>query len=129
MRQAALKNGSTEPIRDDGIPQVRPAHEAQRSMEAAVANDGFTEITDPVKLTAPGPIAVVSKRVPSGACRSPMRPPEQPLRWQNYIIAMGLAAVRKRVRADRGVRDGRWERLTLQPGEPGGKTWGLIGSG
>lgn len=46
-----------------------------------------------------------------------------------HTIAMGLALLRKLVHADRSVRAGRWERLTLQPSELGGKTWGVVGFG
>ena len=46
-----------------------------------------------------------------------------------HTIAMGLALLRKLVHADRSVRAGRWERLTLQPSELGGKTWGVVGLG
>jgi len=46
-----------------------------------------------------------------------------------HTIAMGLALLRKLVPANRGVREGRWERLTLQPSELGGKIWGLVGLG
>jgi phosphoglycerate dehydrogenase-like enzyme len=46
-----------------------------------------------------------------------------------HTIAMGLALLRKLVHADRSVRAGRWERLTLQPAELGGKTWGVVGFG
>lgn len=46
-----------------------------------------------------------------------------------HTIAMALALLRKLVRADRGVRAGRWERMTLRPAELGGKTWGVVGLG
>jgi phosphoglycerate dehydrogenase-like enzyme len=46
-----------------------------------------------------------------------------------HTIAMGLASVRKLVRANCSMREGRWERLTLGPSELEGKTWGLIGFG
>jgi phosphoglycerate dehydrogenase-like enzyme len=46
-----------------------------------------------------------------------------------HTVAMGLALLRKLVHADRSVRAGRWERLTLQPSELGGKTWGVVGFG
>jgi len=46
-----------------------------------------------------------------------------------HTIAMALALVRKLVRANAGVRAGRWDRLTLEPSEIGGKTWGVIGFG
>ena len=42
---------------------------------------------------------------------------------------MALALVRKLVRANAGVREGRWDRLTLEPSEIGGKTWGVVGFG
>jgi phosphoglycerate dehydrogenase-like enzyme len=42
---------------------------------------------------------------------------------------MGLALVRKLAPANNGVREGRWERLTLEPSELGGKTWGVVGLG
>lgn len=45
------------------------------------------------------------------------------------LVAMALALLRKLVRADRGVRAGRWERMTLRPAELGGKTWGVVGLG
>ena len=46
-----------------------------------------------------------------------------------HTIAMGLALLRKLVHADRSIRAGRWDRLTLQPSELGGKTWGVVGLG
>ena len=46
-----------------------------------------------------------------------------------HTIAMALALVRKLVRANAGVREGRWDRLTLEPSEIGGKTWGVVGFG
>jgi phosphoglycerate dehydrogenase-like enzyme len=46
-----------------------------------------------------------------------------------HTIAMALALVRKLVRANAGVRAGRWDRLTLAPSEIGGKTWGVVGFG
>jgi glyoxylate reductase len=46
-----------------------------------------------------------------------------------HTIAMALALVRKLVRANAGVREGRWDRLTLEPSEIGGKTWGIVGFG
>jgi phosphoglycerate dehydrogenase-like enzyme len=46
-----------------------------------------------------------------------------------HTIAMALALVRKLVRANAGVRAGRWDRLTLEPSEIGGKTWGVVGFG
>jgi hypothetical protein len=46
-----------------------------------------------------------------------------------HTVAMGLALLRKLVPANRSVREGRWERLTLQPSELGGKIWGVIGLG
>jgi len=46
-----------------------------------------------------------------------------------HTIAMALALVRKLVRANAGVREGRWDRLTLAPSEIGGKTWGVFGFG
>jgi phosphoglycerate dehydrogenase-like enzyme len=46
-----------------------------------------------------------------------------------HTIAMALALVRKLVRANAGVREGRWDRLTLAPSEIGGKTWGVVGFG
>jgi phosphoglycerate dehydrogenase-like enzyme len=46
-----------------------------------------------------------------------------------HAIAMGLALLRKLVPANRSVRQGRWEQMTLQPSELAGKTWGLVGLG
>ena len=46
-----------------------------------------------------------------------------------HTIAMGLALLRKLVPANRSVREGRWEQMTLQPSELPGKTWGLVGLG
>jgi phosphoglycerate dehydrogenase-like enzyme len=46
-----------------------------------------------------------------------------------HTIAMGLALLRKLVPANRGVREGRWEQMTLQPYELAHKTWGLVGLG
>jgi phosphoglycerate dehydrogenase-like enzyme len=46
-----------------------------------------------------------------------------------HAIAMGLALVRKLAPANSSVRAGRWERLTLEPSELGGKTWALVGLG
>ena len=46
-----------------------------------------------------------------------------------HTLAMGLALVRKLVPANSSLREGRWERLTLEPSELGGKTWGLVGLG
>jgi len=46
-----------------------------------------------------------------------------------HTIAMALALVRKLVRANAGVRACRWDRLTLEPSEIGGKTWGVVGFG
>ena len=46
-----------------------------------------------------------------------------------HTIAMGLAMLRKLVPANRSVREGRWEQMTLQPSELAGKTWGLVGLG
>ena len=44
-----------------------------------------------------------------------------------HTIAMGLALLRKLASANSSLREGRWERLTLEPSELGGKTWGLVG--
>src|SRR5260370_13516461 len=44
-----------------------------------------------------------------------------------HTIAMGLALLRKLVPANRSVREGRWEQMTLQPSELAGKTRGLVG--
>ena len=46
-----------------------------------------------------------------------------------HTIAMALPLVRKLVRANAGIREGRWDRLTLAPSEIGGKTWGVVGFG
>ena len=46
-----------------------------------------------------------------------------------HTVAMGLALLRKLVPANRSVREGRWEQMTLQPSELAGKTWGLVGLG
>jgi len=46
-----------------------------------------------------------------------------------HTIAMGLALLRKLIPANRSVREGRWEQMTLQPSELAGKTWGLVGLG
>jgi glyoxylate reductase len=46
-----------------------------------------------------------------------------------HTIAMALALSRKLVRANSSVREGRWDRLTLEPFELGGKTWGIVGLG
>lgn len=46
-----------------------------------------------------------------------------------HTIAMGLALLRKLVPANRSVREGRWEQMTLQPYELAHKTWGLVGLG
>lgn len=46
-----------------------------------------------------------------------------------HTIAMGLAMLRKLFPANRSVRDGRWEQMTLQPFELSRKTWGLVGLG
>ena len=46
-----------------------------------------------------------------------------------HTIAMGLALVRKLAPANSSLRVGRWERLTLEPSELGGKTWGVVGFG
>ena len=46
-----------------------------------------------------------------------------------HTIAMGLAMLRKLIPANRSVRDGRWEQMTLQPFELSRKTWGLVGLG
>jgi phosphoglycerate dehydrogenase-like enzyme len=58
---------------------------------------------------------------------SPMCRPETPPPWQSTLSRRAL--LRKLVPGDRGVREGRWQQLTLQPSELGGKTWGLIGLG
>jgi phosphoglycerate dehydrogenase-like enzyme len=46
-----------------------------------------------------------------------------------HTIAMGLALARELAPANRSVRQGRWERLTLEPSELAGKTWGVVGLG
>jgi D-3-phosphoglycerate dehydrogenase len=46
-----------------------------------------------------------------------------------HPVAMGLALVRKLAPANSSLREGRWERLTLEPPELGGKTWGVVGFG
>jgi glyoxylate reductase len=46
-----------------------------------------------------------------------------------HTIALGLALLRKLIPADRSVREGRWEQMSLQPIELARKTWGLIGLG
>ena len=50
-------------------------------------------------------------------------------RVAEHTIAMGLALLRKLIPANRSVREGRWERLTLQPSELRHKTWGMVGLG
>jgi D-3-phosphoglycerate dehydrogenase / 2-oxoglutarate reductase len=46
-----------------------------------------------------------------------------------HTIAMGLALARKLAPANSSVREGRWERLTLEASELGGKIWGVVGLG
>jgi phosphoglycerate dehydrogenase-like enzyme len=46
-----------------------------------------------------------------------------------HTIAFGLAMLRKLIPADRSVRAGRWEQLTLHPVELQHKTWGIVGLG
>jgi phosphoglycerate dehydrogenase-like enzyme len=46
-----------------------------------------------------------------------------------HTIAMGLALLRKLVSANRSVREGQWEQMTLQPSELACKIWGLVGLG
>jgi phosphoglycerate dehydrogenase-like enzyme len=46
-----------------------------------------------------------------------------------HTIGMALALLRKLVPANRSVREGRWEQMTLQPYELAHKTWGLVGLG
>jgi glyoxylate reductase len=46
-----------------------------------------------------------------------------------HTIAFGLAMLRKLIPANRSVRAGRWEQMTLQPVELQHKTWGIVGLG
>jgi glyoxylate reductase len=46
-----------------------------------------------------------------------------------HTIALGLALQRKLIPANRSVREGRWEQMSLQPAELARKTWGLVGLG
>ena len=46
-----------------------------------------------------------------------------------HTIALGLALLRKLIPANRSVREGRWEQMSLQPAELARKTWGLVGLG
>jgi len=42
---------------------------------------------------------------------------------------MGLAMLRKLIPANRSLREGRWEQLTLHLSELQHKTWGFVGLG
>ncbi|HPW69659.1 MAG: 2-hydroxyacid dehydrogenase [Desulfomonilia bacterium] len=46
-----------------------------------------------------------------------------------HTLACGLSLLRKLSAANQGMREGRWEQLSLNPAELAGKTWGLIGFG
>ncbi len=46
-----------------------------------------------------------------------------------HTMACGLSLLRKLSAANQGMREGRWDQLSLNPAELAGKTWGLIGFG
>ena len=46
-----------------------------------------------------------------------------------HTLACGLSLLRKMLAANQGIREGRWDQLSLNPVELAGKTWGLIGFG
>ncbi len=46
-----------------------------------------------------------------------------------HTLACGLSLLRKLSAANQGMREGRWDQLSLNPAELAGKTWGLIGFG
>lgn len=46
-----------------------------------------------------------------------------------HTLACGLSLLRKLSAANQGMREGRWEQLSLNPSELAGKIWGLVGFG